>query len=553
MSELRGFTPEEKAMSGAGSSLAADELQPPVDPELIRSQVVRILASPEFEKSLQLGDFLEFVVEETLAGREDQIKQYTVAVKAFGRPSHFDPRADPIVRIEARRLRRSLARYYQLYGAADPIIIDIPTGAYVPRFQRNEQTTPSADEASPLAQGSPHAAIPTLALLPFETLPSDEEQRFFADSLAEELAIALHRFHHLHVVGPTPRASTTADAVDPRATARRYHADFVFGGRLLKAGDRVKIVARLMDGQTGKLLWSETYNSQSGDDPFELGEEVVHSIAATLLDTYGVIPRIFFRRMAHLQDRSFRVYQAILQYSRYMITGTGQAANAAIQVLEDAVAIAPNHVMVKALLADLYFQMYQGGGDSVLLSQGESLAREALRLDPKCQMAHFVIAFIPYFHGQRELFIRQIREAIRLNPHNPLVLATAGIHLGTLGEWEEGFALLQKAMKLNPNFPGWYHGLAFLDAYRRGHFEEALILARKFNNPTFFWDPLNRAATLGQLGQRKEAQAALEELLSLRPDFPIHGRELMTRVLFTDELVDMLLEGLHKAGLDEVV
>ena len=548
MTSSRDFAPAENATPVADAVTGLEDAHPAFDAEAIRDQVARILASPEFVKSHQLGRFLEFVVEETLAGRGDQIKQYTVAVKAFGRPAHFDPRADPIVRIEARRLRRSLNRYYQQYGAADPIIIDIPTGAYVPRFRWNERARISDDAASSLDEPRhSSAAVPTLVLSPFETLLNDEAQRFFADSLGEDLAIALHRFHHLHVIGPIPRA---AEEVGPRTMARRYGADFLLAGRVIQSGDKMKIAVRLLNGDTGKLIWSETYSSQISDDPFEFGEEVVHRIAATLVDVYGVIPRTFLRRMAHEQGATYQVYSAILQYSRYLLSGVSQTGDEAVQALKEAAAIAPHNAMIKALLADLYIMKYQYGGDKIWLQQGEALAQEALRLDPKCQMAHFVIAFISYLHGKRETFIRQMREAVRHNPHNSLVLATAGVHLGAVGEWEEGFALTRRAMKLNPNFPGWFHTLDFLDAYRHERFEEALILAQKFNFPTFFFDPLIRAATLGQLGRKEEALQAWRELLALQPDFPTRSRDLLTRVLFSDELVDMLLEGLKKAGLE---
>ncbi len=520
-----------------------------VPPEAVREQMARILAAPDFVRSRQLSAFLRFVVGKTIAGQAKEIKQYTVGVGALGRRRDFDPQTDPIVRITAGRLRRSLNRYYHLHGAADPIIIEIPTGTYVPAFCWNENAEARRKEAPQPTRPRPAASVtPTLALLSFEARRSDDEQRFFGDSLGEELAIALHRFHHLQVVGPLSRESTEVDTGNLQAMARHYHADFVFGGRVLKSGDRVKIVVRLMDARTGKLLWSEIYSSQGDGDLFEFGEDVIHRIAATLLDTYGVIPRIFLRRAVHLQ-KEFCVYQAILQYSRYLIADIGHPEDDAIQALQEAIIIAPNNALLKALLSDLYLMMYQYGADKSFLTRGETLGKESLRLDPQCHFAHFTMAFIPYFYGQKELFIRQMRAAAHHNAYNPIVLASAGLHLGVVGEWEEGSSLMSRAIQLNPNFPGWYYGLPFLDAYRHGRFEEALELAKQFNSPRFFWDPLIRAATLGQLGCVEEARTAAQELLEIFPDFTTNGRELMLRALFTEELVEMLLEGLDKAGL----
>jgi len=102
----------------------------------IRRQLARLLASDVFRFSLRLTRFLEFVVETTLAGKAGTIKAYTVAVAALGRGDDFDPQSDPIVRVEALRLRAALARYYEGPGRDDPIIIAIPRGSYVPIFHK---------------------------------------------------------------------------------------------------------------------------------------------------------------------------------------------------------------------------------------------------------------------------------------------------------------------------------------------------------------------------------------------------------------------------------
>jgi adenylate cyclase len=96
--------------------------------DAIREQLDRILASREFHATTRMRDFLRFVVEETLAGRSDQLKGYTVATAVFGRDKDFDPALDPIVRIQAGKLRRELEAYYLVAGREDPIRIDIPKG-----------------------------------------------------------------------------------------------------------------------------------------------------------------------------------------------------------------------------------------------------------------------------------------------------------------------------------------------------------------------------------------------------------------------------------------
>ena len=110
-----------------------------------RTQLFRILNSADFDATSREHRFLSHVVEETLAGRGDRIKAYSIAVEVFGRDVSFDPQTDPIVRIEAGHLRRALERYYLTAGQADPILITIPKGGYVPTFAL--RSPPVASEA----------------------------------------------------------------------------------------------------------------------------------------------------------------------------------------------------------------------------------------------------------------------------------------------------------------------------------------------------------------------------------------------------------------------
>ncbi|HTP81522.1 MAG TPA: hypothetical protein VMQ11_01175 [Alphaproteobacteria bacterium] len=135
--------------SAAGSRNAADtEASPPGgkrdsrflapsstwDEGRVRAQLDRILASPAFNASARNRAFLRYIVNETLAGRADRIKGYTVGQAVFDRDADFDPQLDPVVRIGAGNLRRSLEHYYLTAGKDDRLIIDVPKGGYVPRF-----------------------------------------------------------------------------------------------------------------------------------------------------------------------------------------------------------------------------------------------------------------------------------------------------------------------------------------------------------------------------------------------------------------------------------
>jgi hypothetical protein len=112
--------------------------------EEIRAAVEHIVTSPGFRRSPQLVAFLQFVVESVLGGKAAHIKSYTIGIGALRRGEDFDPQIDPIVRVEAGRLRRALASYYAGGGARGSVIIEIPLGSYVPTFRRCKDHRPIA-------------------------------------------------------------------------------------------------------------------------------------------------------------------------------------------------------------------------------------------------------------------------------------------------------------------------------------------------------------------------------------------------------------------------
>src|SRR4051794_8951532 len=100
----------------------------------VRDSVAKITTTPLFARSERLSHFLQFVVEETLQGRGDGIKDYVIGVEVYKKDSSYDPRTDSSVRVEAARLRAKLSQYYETEGRNEPVVISVPKGTYVPSF-----------------------------------------------------------------------------------------------------------------------------------------------------------------------------------------------------------------------------------------------------------------------------------------------------------------------------------------------------------------------------------------------------------------------------------
>jgi hypothetical protein len=124
----------------------------------------KILASARFSRCKYLKRFIHFTVEETLAGRGPSLKEHSIAVEVLDRPESFDARLDPVVRVQARRLRGKMSRYYQSEGASDPIRILYKPGQYAPGFQSSEATDDPAGSIVDMTFGILILGVPKLLI-----------------------------------------------------------------------------------------------------------------------------------------------------------------------------------------------------------------------------------------------------------------------------------------------------------------------------------------------------------------------------------------------------
>jgi tetratricopeptide (TPR) repeat protein len=173
----------------------------------IKAQAARISNSPTFLKSKRLARFLAFVVENTLAGKESALKETVLGLEVFDRRPDFDPKTDPIVRVDARRLRSRLAEYYQGLGAADPVVIELEPGSYVPRFRRSD-IAPEGGTAGPFL----HAPKPVRKLVVLDLLRRARKE-VQEVSTPEGVVKALHLFQRAADTNPDHHLAHTGIAI----------------------------------------------------------------------------------------------------------------------------------------------------------------------------------------------------------------------------------------------------------------------------------------------------------------------------------------------------
>jgi TolB-like protein len=215
----------------------------------VREQLRRILASPVFACSERMKRLLGFTVESVLAGKAAELKETVLGLEVYDRPASYDARIDPVVRVEARRLREKLRQYYASEGRTDPVLVELPVGAYVPRFRT--RSSPH-DEPS----GQDHR----IAVLPLTDLSPAVENDFFSDGLTEEIIHTLTNFEGLCVVAWQSASQLKNGSLDLREAAARLRVGSILKGSVRRAGNRVRIAVQLIDAATSQYLWSETFD-----------------------------------------------------------------------------------------------------------------------------------------------------------------------------------------------------------------------------------------------------------------------------------------------------
>src|SRR5207247_361192 len=213
-------------------------------PELIQKHLEKVLTSAEMCRSKQLCQFLRFTVDEVLQGHGSELKEYAIAVGVFRRGREFDTGADPIVRVQARRLRSKLERYYQAEGRDEPMRIKYPVGSYSPVFV--PRTTQPQDPVPPSIQTGSCTVPKLLAVLPFVGI-GDEGSDAFSEGITDELIHELSSLEGIRVVARSSCFQFKGRSEDVRRIAESLGVSALVSGSVRIEGPLVRVLAQLID------------------------------------------------------------------------------------------------------------------------------------------------------------------------------------------------------------------------------------------------------------------------------------------------------------------
>lgn len=468
-----------------------------------------------------------------------------MATQVFGRKENFDQATDPIVSIQANKLRRALERYYLVAGPNDPVCIDIPKGTYMP--VSHQQIDIEVDSV-PKGESDKFGFVgswPTILVRPFLNLTADTKLDYMRIGLATELSMEITRYQEIRVL-------LMQHLEEGQRRASDTGAHFLLDGSIQRDVSGLKVNVSLVDMSTGIQIWGNSHKTDL--DPVQLiafQEEIANKIAGKISGEYGIIAKTLSHEIKQHPPSTLKTYEAMLRYYEFNAYFTTEAFFDAFEALRNACRKELGCGLVWSMLARLYAVNYslELFDLETPLEQAASFAEKGVQLEPTNQRTRVIMEFIRLFEDDISAGLVETDRALALNPDSLIFLENIGYLLTLFGDWQRGPALIKKVLDANPYYSGIAHYALWLSWIRRRDYQQAYHETLSFKKPLLFWDPLLKAAASALLGKTKEGEHAVDALLKLKPEFPSRGRILIKHYIKFEDIVEQVVDGLAKVGL----
>jgi adenylate cyclase len=457
-----------------------------MDEDAVRAQLARILASPQFAQSERLSRFLTLAVEVTQSGRGDALKEYRIGVDVFDRGKDFDPRTDPIVRVQAAKLRSKLLEYYAGMGARDAIVISVPKGSYAAEFgvapRANEVAAPQSrgdtaggprSESGPAAPSS--AALSRVAVLPFVSMSSDPENEHFADGLTEELINRLAQVATLQVVARTSAFRFKNRGEDVREVGALLNVGAIVEGSVRRSADQIRVTAQLIDVASGYHLFSRTYQREFRD-VFALQDELAQAVVDEIAGDHGKTSRV--KKTKPPAD-----FGAYVVYKRAMLAISNAFGDfrKAEQLFREAIDVDPKFAPAWGGLAHTYWlhTWYRMMPAADTMPHCKHAAEKTVELDPDAAEGHCSLGIVASgFEWRWRAAEAHFERAIALQPSLAMIYPFyAVVCLLPQRKLDKACAMIDRSLALDP-FNGLFLVIGALIYACAGRYDEVHRLHR---------------------------------------------------------------------------
>ncbi|MGO4620533.1 hypothetical protein AB4Z34_19750 [Ensifer sp. 2YAB10] len=564
-----------------------------------RAALDRILADSQFHATERHRKLLRYLVDEFFAGRSGQVKAYTIAIDVFGRPTSFDPATDPIVRVEASRLRAALTQYYETAGEKVGVRIELPKGNYVPHFVASDRSPAPAEGATAPAEtasepeqpvavasvaaqpkrrpfGPIAAAVAGVAAmagafylsiaerLPWQPVLSakptividvaaaggagGEEQRKAGDYLVH----ALSQFSAVRTLAQVPAAGVDVASVTGWVASappvklqgsKEYRLSVAYSADVHEH----QVSWQVVDTQSNEALRAGTAKAAlDSGDARTVQERLLARLARSLAGEEGVIVSLEAARQLVTPSIG---YGCVLLADVALARLDAEGLASAHACLEKSVTYQAADPDVLASLAMVLVATGEASTSPTVAARAMKLADRAVALAPQSSQSYLAQMQARFVSGDTEAAFLSGRRAAALNPLDDAIPARLGLLLFVSGQYSEGVSLARVA-EMGCEYLHRDAALTLaLEEYRNGKYREALTRARQLANPADTAVNLLRMAAAGQLGLTREATSALDGLRWSKSGKPRSIESELAARGYAPDLIALLDDGLGKAGI----
>lgn len=555
------------------------------DVAAVNEELAHILASEQFTNAVRMRSFLSYIVSETLVGRAERIKSYSIAIEVFHRGVDFDASMDPIVRTTANRLRSALERCNQNAKSQTGIRISLPRGRYVPVFTAAE--VPAADK--PIAysahidvagqttakrtlnlwQNRGYLAIflllfagliavlamrnsgerptvkqqgqPVLIVNAVEPLTNSDAAKQVAEGMTQLLVSHLAAYGNARIID-NRQGEASSVASDPAKNSDVYNLK----AQIRQNETTLSVVWQLDDIRSKEVAWASIEDLP----PTATFETAVDSLAGRSLGMEGAIPTIIGILYDGTQDQR----GCLTKPQRLALIYHSVFQSDVMQCLEEVVTQHPNNAEAWAILAQIYYRLARraasfGEDTKSWALKLEDAATQARILAPNSLLTDQALMYLTYNNANLSAFEKIARNILRVykDPHLKIRIGNAFMNIGLV---DEGVNLVKTGI----DETGDEVGLAFLSlAYREyylGNYTDALSLIERVGAFDYYLVPLIRTIIYAKLHRLDDARQALAALQTLRPDYERHLYGDFRHNNVSESVIDSIAEGLALVGVE---
>ncbi len=538
-------------------SNSASDIQPPNSQEVL-DECSNILATKEFRRSPKISSLLEFLINETLEGRSHYLKAYTIATGLFGKDVSFDPQTDPLVRVNAVRLRRMIQHYYHEQSTLNPVRIELNKGSYIPTFYYTKDAQSQlSKKALSLEDNNPiECTYPSLAVLHFKSLGPDPAHGYIADGFTQEVLTEILKVKSITVISRSTMNLNEDRHINTKRLTDVTDVRYILSGSLHVTDQCMRLYVQLDDTNTNSIIWSKRCEIDFEVDEFiSTQREIADRVANYIARPYGVIVQNELRNIQRKTTKNYNAYELYLHYYQWLRTFSSKDHLNAYHSLKGALKIDPNFSDAWASLSIIYVNDYALSygtinTDEDLLELANHSAIKAIKSDPANPRANYVMLYGKIAKDGIKAYLNEVNLIYQQNKNNSLIIADIGLRLAISGDWERGIDIVEEAMVLNPAHPDYYYFPLALYHFHLGEYEETLRYIKMIDMPEFYWLHINLTATYAKLGNITKAKNHAHTLKRLYPNIENKFVSEFNKWHSEKGLIEKYISALKLAGLN---